>query len=216
MRIFQTFLLVLGLCFVQQSPALGIDGSVLEVPIKIHNGEAVKLNDLIGKKPIYLKFRASWCVPCREQMPHLENIYQDYGDALEIISVNIWINETEQALSATRGEFGLTVPIAIDKDGALVQAFDFTGTPYHILIDRHGDIVHKGRRADSELDRKIEMLAARQNADLPAIALAPAESETVNIASTPEGVSVLFFMATWCDWYLKDSRPLMSNACIQA
>ncbi len=214
MRIFQTSVLMLGLFFVQQ--ALGVDGSVLEVPIKVHNGETVKLKDLVGKRPIYLKFWASWCVPCREQMPHLENVYQDYNDDLEVISVNIWINETEKALSATRDEFGLTVPIAIDKDGALAQAFDFFGTPYHILIDRHGDIVHKGHRADSELDRKIELLAVRENPDLPAIAPIPTESETINIVDTFEGVSVLFFTATWCDWYLKDSRPSMSNACIQA
>lgn len=216
MRIFQTFMLVLGLFFVQQSPALGIDESVLQAPIKVHNAEAVKLNDLVGKRPIYLKFWASWCVPCREQMPHLENVYQDYRDVLEVISVNIWINETEDALSATRNEFGLTVPIAIDKDGVLAQAFNFFGTPYHILIDHHGDIVHSGHRADSELDRKIELLAAGRNADLAAIALTPAGSKTLDIVNTSEGVSVLFFTATWCDWYLEDSRPLMSNACIQA
>lgn len=215
-RIFGTFLLVLGLLFVQESPALGVDESVLEVPIKVHNGETVKLKDLVGKRPIYLKFWASWCVPCRAQMPHLEKVYQDYNDDLEVISVNIWINETEQALSATRDEFGLTVPIAIDKDGALAQAFDFVGTPYHILIDHQGDIVHKGYRADTELDRKIELLAARENPDLPAIALTPTASEDVNIVDASEGVSVLLFTATWCDWYLKESRPSMSNACIQA
>jgi len=215
-RIAQTFLLLPGLFLVQESLALGVDRSLLEVPIEVHNGEAVKLKDLVGEKPIYLKFWASWCVPCREQMPHLENIYQDYNGDLEIVSVNIWINESEEALEATKKEFGLTVPIAIDRRGELAQAFDFIGTPYHVLIDRDGDIVHTGHEADAEFDQKIELLAARAKSSLPKIALTPTGAMTVNIAEKSEGVSVLFFSATWCDWYLKESRPLMSAACIQA
>ena len=216
MNIRKTFLLALCLPMVHASPALGIDRSLLELPIEVHDGAAVRLQDLVGKKPIYLKFWASWCVPCRQQMPHLEGIYEKYSDELEIVSVNIWINETEEALVATREEFGLTVPIAIDAGGELAQAFDFIGTPYHVLIDLDGDVVHTGHQADADLDGKIESLASRETSGLSKLAVTPSGTTPSVAAHEAEGLSVLFFTATWCDWYLEESRPEMSAACIRA
>lgn len=216
MRIIQTFFSVLGLFFVQLSAALDLDEAALVRPVEIYNGEVVDFIDLIGKKPIYLKFWASWCSTCREQMNHLQETYQQHTDDLEIISVNIWINESEEMLDATENEFGLTVPIAIDRNGDIARAFDLRATPYHVLIDRDGDVVHRGHKADDDLDRKIEILSAREESDLPTIALTPAGGESMDITSGSEEVSVLYFTATWCDWYLEDSRPSMSKACGQA
>lgn len=216
MRITQTFLSLLGLFFVQQSLALDLDEAVLGAPVEIYKGDAVEFKDIIGKKPIYLKFWASWCGTCLEQMNHLQDTYQEYTDDLEILSVNIWMNETEEMLEATETEFGLTVPIAVDRTGEVARAFDVIATPYHVLIDRDGDIVHRGHKADNNLDRKIEILAAREKSDLPTIALTPAGGKTVDIFGESGEVSVLFFTAAWCDWYLKDSRPSMSRACVQA
>lgn len=216
MKTIQKFLFVLAVFYVQNSLAFDLDESILRTPIEIYDGETIELKSLVGKKPIYLKFWASWCVSCREQMPHLQHTYQEHNDEVEILSVNIWINETEEMLQDTKEEFGLSVPIAIDRTGKLAQAFELIGTPYHILIDRDGDVVHKGYKADKDLDRKIELLAAREKSDLPKIALTPAGGKSVDITDRSEDVSVLFFTATWCDWYLKESRPSMSEACIQA
>jgi peroxiredoxin len=216
MRITQTFLSLLGLFFVQQSLALDLDEAVLAASVEIYNGDAVEFKDIIGKKPIYLKFWASWCGTCLEQMNHLQDTYQEYTDDLEILSVNIWMNETEEMLEATEKEFGLTVPIAVDRTGEVARAFDFIATPYHVLIDRDGEVVHRGHKADDDLDRKIEILAAREKSDLPTMALTSAGGKTVDISGESGEVSVLFFTAAWCDWYLKDSRPSMSRACVQA
>ncbi len=216
MKSIQKFLFVLAIFYVQHSLAFGLDESILKTPIEIYDGESIELESLVGKKPIYLKFWASWCVPCREQMPHLQHTYQEYKDEVEILSVNIWFNESKKMLQATKEEFGLSVPIAIDRSGKLAQEFEFVGTPYHVLIDRDGDVVHQGYEADKDLDRKIEILAAREKADLPKIALTPADGKPIDITDRSEDVSVLFFTTTWCDWYLKESRPAMSEACILA
>lgn len=216
MKIFRTSAVLLCLFLAQSALALGLDASLLKIPIELHGGGVIKLEDIVGKKPIYLKFWASWCVPCREQMPHLESVYRKYGNDLEVVSVNIWINETDEAIAATVKEFGLTVPIAIDARGELAQAFEFIGTPYHILIDRDGDIVHKGYEADSDIDRKIELLATRESPDLATVVLTPTGSNSAFTLDQSDDVSVLFFTATWCDWYLEESRPSMSKACIEA
>jgi thiol-disulfide isomerase/thioredoxin len=163
-------LLILSLaCLCQAARAANLDEALVGEAVALDDGGTVRLADYIGNKPMYIKFWASWCVPCREQMPHLERTWREFGDDMEIVSVNIWVNETESAIAATREEFGLTVPIAIDERGRLAKAFDFFGTPWHVLIDTDGNIVHTGHEADADVDRKIGLLAARQSGKLPAI-----------------------------------------------
>ena len=48
------------------------------------------------KKLVYLKFWATWCQPCREQMPHLQETYESFGDDIEVIAVNIDINDSAE------------------------------------------------------------------------------------------------------------------------
>ena len=209
-------LLILGAVAAAAARAATLDEALLRDPLALHGGGTVQVADLIGEKPIYLKFWATWCGTCLEQMPHLEAVYREFGDDLDILSVNIWINESEAAIRETVQKFGLSVPIAIDREGALARAFNFFGTPYHVLIDGQGEIVHTGHAADDELDRRIGMLAARAGNQLPPVTLRAGGSGEVDFASRYPGVVALYFTATWCDWYLEDSRPAMSRACADA
>lgn len=193
-----------------------LPSELLNTPLEIYQGDNILLKDIVGKRPIYLKFWASWCVPCREQMPHLEHAYQQFKDDIEIISVNIWINDSEKMIQSTIDEFGLTMPTALDKSGVIAQSVNFIGTPYHILIDQDGDIVHKGHEATKELDRKLELLAAKSADELPAVSISIDDGEPLNLFDQEESLPVLYFSATWCDWYLKDSRPEMAKKCIAA
>lgn len=196
--------------------AKSLPAELLNTPLEIYQGDDILLKDIVGKKPIYLKFWASWCVPCREQMPHLEHSYQQFKDNIEVISVNIWINDSGKMIQSTIDEFGLTVPVALDKSGIIAQSVNFIGTPYHILIDRDGDIVHKGHEATKELDRKLELLAAQNTDELPEVSISIDDGEPLNIFDEDRSLSVLYFSATWCDWYLKDSRPEMAKKCVAA
>ena len=106
----RTCSLLCGILLMHGALAADISAALLDAPVKLHSGEVFELEDIVGERPVYLKFWASWCVPCREQMPHLEGIYRKYNEDIEIISVNIWINETEEAVAATIDEFGLAAP----------------------------------------------------------------------------------------------------------
>jgi thiol-disulfide isomerase/thioredoxin len=57
------------------------------------DGEVIDLGGLYGKKAVYLKFWATWCVPCREQMPHFERVYQTAGRDLAVVAVDIGLND---------------------------------------------------------------------------------------------------------------------------
>ncbi len=193
-----------------------IDQKTLTLPIKTLSGETINLGQYIGKKPIYLKFWATWCQPCQKQMPHFQNVQEEYGEKIKIIAVNLDVNDDMDSVKKIMDEFNLTMPVALDSSGELAQAFNMIGTPYHVLIDKNGNVVHKGHDASEALDRKIELLLTNDLATFTDISLSHNSNEKLKISDNSKKVTALFFVATWCDWYLKDTRPTMSVNCITA
>jgi len=183
---------------------------------KTIEGDVVKLGELIGKKPIYLKFWATWCIPCRKQMPHLQHSFDQYGNKIEILAVNININDSLDAIKITQQEYQLSVPIVIDEGAVLAQSFNLIATPYHVLISKEGKIVHTGHDATEELDKKLKLLATGQTDSIKAIALTKNNSGQRKLTIPNNKTTLLFFTSAWCDWYLEKSRPNMSSSCIDA
>lgn len=228
------FALSSGVCHAQdigEARAEAVAASLIgqaapDVDIAMLDGETVKLGALMGRKPVYLKFWATWCVPCREQMAHLQSMYESFGDAIEIVAVNVGFNESLESVDAFRKKYNITVPIAFDADGRIGQAFDLTVTPQHVLIDRSRVIRYVGHLASAELDAAVASLidGGDTQAAPPQVEPNPTETshdEAIQLADggrmSPGQVTgeptVLFFFATWCDWYLADTRPAMSSAC---
>lgn len=199
-----------------QSEPLQGDQDMQNLLITMLDGKTVQLKNYKGKKPVYLKFWASWCQPCREQMPHLQKTFVDYGDKIQIIAVNIDINDSLEAIESIKNEYALTVPIAIDSSGELSQAVNIIGTPYHILMDSAGTIVFKGHDASPQLDKTIQALTTKGTHGLPGQSLELVNDRPILVADKKSQYSALFFTSTWCDWYLKESRPEMSANCINA
>jgi quercetin dioxygenase-like cupin family protein len=77
-------------------PLLALPGP--DLVLKTIDGKTIDLAKLCGRKPVYLKFWATWCVPCREQMPGFEHDYETLGDRIAFIAVNAGFNDTESAV----------------------------------------------------------------------------------------------------------------------
>lgn len=176
----------------------------------------VSLAKLDNGKPLYVKMWASWCQPCMEQMPHFQALYQQYDDKVNFVAVNIDINEKSEEIAAVISRFQLSMPVWLDVEGKLAVALGLVGTPYSVLINTNGDKVYNSHESDAVLDGFLQRLAKGQQ--LPA-----ADTGTITAAAQQQllqpyltGEHTLFFTATWCDWYLADSRPLMSKACSDA
>lgn len=86
-------------------------------------GDVIKLSELKGEKVI-LNFWASWCPPCREEMPEMQEFYDNHSDDINIIAVNY--NEKDEKVIEFLDEFGYTFPSPLDRDGA-------TGNEYGVL-----------------------------------------------------------------------------------
>lgn len=195
------------------------------IKLKTLDGKTIDLAKLYGKKPVYIKFWATWCVPCRLQMPHFENVEKTLGKDIQVIALDANFNETRQAVIDYRKAMGLTMPIAID-DGRMADALNLRVTPQHIVIGRDGRILQVGHLADAKLDNALkEAIAeppARPVAGADRIAISGHFQAPLLKTSTGEPLkvadgarpSVIFFFSPWCETYLKSSRPAMAQACL--
>ncbi|MFD1130606.1 peroxiredoxin family protein [Paenibacillus provencensis] len=103
-------------------------------------GEPVNLSDFRGKK-VLINFWATWCPPCRAEMPHMQNIYEDYKDEVVILGVNLTTTEASMEDVGTFIEnYGLTFPIILDEQGEVMQTFRVVAYPTTYAVDRDGVI----------------------------------------------------------------------------
>lgn len=200
--------------------------------LKTIDGQSIDLGALYGKKAVYLKFWATWCVPCRQQMPHFEHAYETAGADLAVIAIDTGFNDSLEAVQAYRKQLGITMPIVID-DGKLGGAFALRVTPQHIVIGRDGRIAYVGHLADGRLEAALTAARNQPTASgsLGAAAAAPSRQYRVGdqlpgrSPPTLEGHAfpfrdkadprplVLVFLSPWCESYLETTRPALSTNC---
>lgn len=107
------------------------------------DGKTVRLSDFRGKKAIFLNFWATWCPPCRLEMPTMEKAYQDYkGRGLEILAVTIDAGP-KNVVKNFLEEFKLTFPVLLDPDMEVMHRYRLFSIPATILIDKDGMIRHR-------------------------------------------------------------------------
>ena len=119
-------------------------------------GKTFRLSDYEGDKPVYLKFWATWCSYCKVEMPHLQSIYNQYGEDVEVLAVNVGINDSVANIEQFFNQAGFNLPVAIDQQGDLVSDYGIVGTPHHVLINKDGQIVYRTFLASDTLDEMIE------------------------------------------------------------
>ena len=117
----------------------------------------VELGSLRGK-PVVVNFWASWCVPCRKEMPDFEAAHQQFGDRVAFLGVNHQDGRTP-ARDLLR-QTGVTYPSGSDPDGKVAADYGLRGMPSTVFISSDGQIVasRTGELSRSELDGMIEKL----------------------------------------------------------
>ena len=101
------------------------------------DGETIRLSDLRGKTVLINVF-ASWCGPCRLEMPHLVEAADQFGDQ-EVVFVGINLQENPEAVEAFRDEFNVQFPLVLNEDGSLTNnLYTPIGLPTSWFIDQDG------------------------------------------------------------------------------
>jgi peroxiredoxin len=102
-------------------------------------GKKVSLSEYKGKA-VFLNFWATWCPPCKDEMPSMEKIYREQkGRGLEILAVSI--DKGSKEVEAFKKEYGLTFPILLDPDNLVAALYELAFVPTTYLIDRSGNVV---------------------------------------------------------------------------
>ena len=107
--------------------------------LALGDGESLALSDLRGKV-VFLNFWATWCGPCRYEMPSMEALYNRLKDrGLEIVAVNCM--EGEPLVSRFMRDYNLSFPAVLDLDGSVSTIYGINAIPTTFLLNRDGDVV---------------------------------------------------------------------------
>jgi thiol-disulfide isomerase/thioredoxin len=204
------------------------------ISLQMVDGRKIDLKKLYGSKPVYLKLWATYCIPCRAQMPGFEKIYESVGDRMEVIAVNAGVGDDAAKVTAFAQKAGMHMPLAID-DGALGAWIRLQETPLHIIIGRDGRVLYAGHQDGPQLDAAIRNAIAakaggpvataevasiavlRPGDIVPAITLRDSRDRPVELkrGATARPRAILF-TSVWCESYLKDTEPQSVPKCRHA
>lgn len=109
-----------------------------ELPLEDLEGNPVSLDDYLGQV-VLVNLWATWCPPCREEMPTLQSFYEKYkDDGFVLVAINQ--EEPRDVVAPFVQEFGLTFPVWLDLEYLAEREFDTMNLPSSYVVDRNGQV----------------------------------------------------------------------------
>ncbi len=106
--------------------------------VKSIDGKPIKLSDFRGKV-VFLNFWATWCPPCRAEMPSIETLYTRYKrQTLQVLAVNV--QEESSVVKTFLAQNLYTFPIVLDPNGEAARLYGIRGIPTTFIIDQQGNL----------------------------------------------------------------------------
>lgn len=127
-----------------------VDEPAPDFTLKSTSGENIRMNEQRGNV-VLVNFWASWCGPCRQEMPHLDALNEKYSDlGFTVLGINVDADkaEAEKVLRDIPVDFN----ILFNPDNSVAQAYGLDSMPFTVLVNRDGDIkhIHRGFRPGFE------------------------------------------------------------------
>lgn len=133
-----------------KTPALGAQQTIRpvdsqanapELALQDLNGKQQRLSDYRGKI-VAVNFWATWCPPCRKELPSMQNTYEAFAkDGFEILAVNV--GENWETIAPFLENFSITFPVLLDQDSKAIGEWKVLGLPTTFLVDPNGKITHR-------------------------------------------------------------------------
>ena len=133
-----------GVCAVAYAAPISPGALAPDFTLRTLDGPNLRLQEQRGRV-VLVNFWATWCGPCRQEMPHLSKLYDKYrSSGFVLLGVNV-DDDTKNAVDLA-GKLGLKFPVSLDSDKKVSRLYDLSAMPSTVLIDREGRVryVHRG------------------------------------------------------------------------
>ncbi|MHB9139373.1 MAG: TlpA family protein disulfide reductase [Victivallaceae bacterium] len=139
-------------------PSLDAKEPAPNFTLALIDGKNFQFGDHQGK-PVLINFFASWCLPCREEMPVLVKIAQEYGPK-GVVFLGVAVDDTEEKMKDFIARYGVTFPVGLDKTAGVQKSFGLYGIPTTYFIDKQGMInyFHSGAVTEELLQHELDKL----------------------------------------------------------
>src|SRR5437667_136364 len=147
-----------------QTPTMGRDLFSPAFALPDLSGKTVRLDDFRGKVTL-VNFWASWCAPCREEFPHMAELYRDFAKRpFAIAAISDDVSDTK--MRAFVREFRPPFPVLVGE-ARMKAVYHYRGLPYSVLLDRNGRVIERifGFGGDQECSRLRATIARELDAD---------------------------------------------------
>lgn len=148
-----------GILLVWSASADEISGAAPDFDLASRDGGRVALSDLAGQV-VMVNFWATWCGPCRQEMPQLEALYERYSDlGFTLLGVNV--EEDSSGADAFLAETPVSFPILFDPENKVSELYNVVAMPSTVLIDKSGNLrfIHHGYQPGYENDYQSQIRA---------------------------------------------------------
>ncbi|MBR4026779.1 MAG: redoxin domain-containing protein [Lachnospiraceae bacterium] len=126
-----------------------------------NTGASVNLSDFFGK-PIIINFWATWCEPCKSELPTFDTLYQEYGEDVHFLMINLTDNATDtvRKVKAFVEQQGYSFPVYYDTELNVALTYYIPSIPRTLFLDKQGNILEEyiGAMSETTLRNYIESL----------------------------------------------------------
>lgn len=133
------------------------------LPTLADPNKTVALADLKGK-PVFLNFWASWCGPCKQEMPDLQKTYEKNKDKVTFYTINLTGQDDAKKADAFLKQYNITIPSLIDPDNIGMKMYKILSVPSSFVIDPNGVVFEKrpGAMKADEMQGMIDRVLAKK------------------------------------------------------
>jgi len=127
-------------------PAVAPATAAPDFTLRSMNGPNLRLQEQRGQV-VLVNFWATWCGPCRQEIPHLNKLYEKYhASGFVLLGVNI--DEDPRVAADVAAKLGVKFPVLLDTDKKVSRLYDMSAMPATVVIDRDGRVryIHRGYR----------------------------------------------------------------------
>jgi len=120
-------------------PQVGLAVGDIAPPLRLAQlGGAEVDTEALRGQPLWVNFMATWCPPCREELPIMDRLQRDLGDRMTIIVVDV--EEDADTVASFFNSLEVALPVALDEDGRAQEAWNAVALPVHYWIDEEGRV----------------------------------------------------------------------------